>query len=200
MLIKKYGDDLHFFPTPADFRLWLEKNHDKFDELWVAYFKKATGKPSITWTESVEQALCFGWIDGIRYKVDEEVYKIRFTPRKTGSHWSRVNVDHVRNLKKKGLMHASGLSAFNKRKKEKTAQATYEKGEIKMDPSYEKQIKSNKAAWEYYQQLTPSVRKQYVGWVMSAKKEETRINRLTTLIDSSAKGKLIPPLKWMKNR
>ncbi len=185
-----------FFQTPADFRKWLQDNHDKLEELWVGFYKKGTGRPSITWPESVDQALCYGWIDGLRKSIDEQSYKIRFTPRKTDSHWSAVNIRKVGELKKLNLMQKPGLVAFKKRNPEKSAKAAYEQREAVMDPGYEAQFKKNHSAWSYWDGKAPSYRKQCTWWVMSAKKVETQVNRLQILIKSSEKGEVIPQLKW----
>ncbi|MEQ9403133.1 MAG: YdeI/OmpD-associated family protein [Cyclobacteriaceae bacterium] len=190
-----------FFPTPDSFRKWLDENYGKESELWVGYYKKGTGKQSITWPESVDQALCFGWIDGLRKRIDDEAYMIRFTPRKPGSHWSHVNIGRMKELKKNGLVTEAGLLSFQKRTSEKTSRASYEQGKIELSTAYKSQIEKNPMAWEFFtEKLTPSFRKQSIWWVMSAKKEETRLRRLNVLIESSEKGKLIPPLKWTKNQ
>lgn len=188
-----------FFPTPTDFRKWLEDNHSNEKELWVGYYKKATKKPSITWPESVDQALCFGWIDGIRKRIDEEAYMVRFTPRKQDSHWSKVNIDKIKELKKEGLITTAGLAAFKKRKPERTAKASYEQKKVSLDPAYEALIRKNKMAASYFfNTITPSYRKQTIWWVMTAKRKETQIKRLNILIECSEKNELVPPLKWAK--
>lgn len=188
-----------FFPTPDDFRKWLKENHRTETELWVGYYKKATKKPSITWPESVDQALCFGWIDGIRRRIDEEAYKIRFTPRKSTSHWSHVNVQRIEELKKDKLVTPAGLEAYKKRKPENTGKASYERKKVELSPDFKKKIKSNKEAWTFFtKKLAPSYQKQSIHWVMSAKQEATRERRLQTLIESSSKEEKIPPLKWSK--
>ncbi len=188
-----------FFATPEDFREWLEKNHEKEKELLVGFYKKATGKPSITWSESVDQALCFGWIDGIRRRIDDEAYQIRFTPRKPNSHWSHVNLEKVKVLKKENLMMPAGIAAYNKRTPENSGKASFEQKVVKLSAEYESQLKSNKKAWTYfYETLAPSYRKQSIWWVMSAKKEETRQKRLNILIECSCQKDKIPPLKWAK--
>ena len=181
-----------FFSTPEDFRKWLAANHNISKEQWIGYYKKATGKASITWPESVDQALCFGWIDGLRKKIDEERYMIRFTPRKPRSHWSAVNVKRVEELKKQELMQPSGLAAFAKKEKNKTAQTGYEQKKVVLSESYAQQITANSKAWEYYQQLRPYTRKTTDWWVMSAKREETRKRRLNTLIECCERGEKIP--------
>lgn len=188
-----------FFPTPASFRKWLNENHGKESELWVGYYKKATGKQSITWPESVDQALCFGWIDGLRKKIDDETYMIRFTPRRPDSHWSNVNIGRMKELKKSGLVTEAGFSSFRKRTSEKTARASFEQGKIELSTDYKSKIEKKPPAWEFFiERLAPSLRKQSIWWVMSAKKEETRLRRLNILIESCEKGELIPPLRWTK--
>ena len=189
-----------FFSNPSDFRKWLRKNHAREVERWVGYHKKGTGKPSITWPESVDEALCFGWIDGIRKSIDEEAYKIRFTPRKPTSHWSAVNIRRVSVLTKLGMMQPTGLAAFHRRTKEKSRRASYEQQSVALDPAYQKEFRSQKKAWEFFQSLPPSTRRPSVWWVMSAKKEETRRKRLETLIKSSEDDKVIPPLRWARNK
>lgn len=188
-----------FFPTPNNFRKWLLENHQTEPELWVGFYKKATGKPSITWPESVDQALCFGWIDGIRKKIDEEAYQVRFTPRKPKSHWSHVNIKRIEELKKEKLVMPAGLEAYSKRDPENTGKASFEQKKVTLSDAFEKRLKANKKAWDFlYNQLAPSYRKQSIHWVMSAKREETREKRLITLIECSEKGEKIPPLKWTK--
>ena len=188
-----------FFPTPENFRSWLSKNHEKETELWVGFYKKATKKASITWPESVDQALCFGWIDGLRKRIDEEAYMIRFTPRRLDSHWSNVNIARIKELQKDGLVMEKGLEAWKKRTAKRTAKASYEQKQVVLDAHYEAQIKKNSAAAEFfYKKLSPSYRKQSIWWIISAKKKETQLRRLNILISSSEKEELIPPLKWTK--
>lgn len=188
-----------FFPTPNDFRKWLEENHLTESALWVGYYKKATGKTSITWPESVDQALCFGWIDGIRRKLNEEAYQVRFTPRKTTSHWSHVNIKRIEELKKANLVTQAGLTAYAKRDPKNTGKAFFEQKNIALSKPFEARLKTNKKAWDFFSnQLAPSYRKQSIYWVMSAKKEETRERRLAILIECSSKNEKVPPLKWTK--
>jgi len=189
-----------FFAKPSDFRKWLRRNYASEVELWVGYYKKGTGKPSITWPESVDEALCFGWIDGIRKSIDGASYKIRFTPRKPTSHWSAINIKRVGVLTRLGLMQPAGVAAFKKRTKEKSRRASYEQQSIAFDPSYERELRSHKKAWTFFQSLPPSTRNPSLWWVMSAKKEETRRRRLKTLITYSEGKKVIPPLQWAKNK
>jgi uncharacterized protein YdeI (YjbR/CyaY-like superfamily) len=175
-----------FFPTPADFRRWLEKNHDKATELLVGFYKKGSGHPSITWPESVDQALSFGWIDGVRKRIDDESYTIRFTPRKKGSNWSAVNIKRVAELQKLGLMQPSGLRAFEQRTEDKSAIYAYENAPKQLPPDYEKKFRANKKAWAYFTSQAPSYQRVAIYWVVSAKREETRERRLALLIDDSA--------------
>ena len=184
-----------FFPTPGDFRQWLTENHESEQELWVGYYKKATGKPSLTWPESVEQALCYGWIDGLRKSIDEEAYKIRFTPRRPNSIWSAINLKMVERLKKEGLMQPAGLAAYKRRSEKRSEVYSFEQGNVKLAPEYEQQLKANPKAWEFFQSLPPSVKKPSVWWVMSAKQESTRQRRLGILIECSATGQRIPQLR-----
>jgi uncharacterized protein YdeI (YjbR/CyaY-like superfamily) len=179
---------IRFFQTPADFRKWLDKNHASVSEQWVGFYKKHSGNPSITWPESVDQALCFGWIDGIRKSIDEVSYKIRFTPRRSGSIWSSVNIKRVEELNKQGLMKPAGLKAYDARKENKSGIYAYEQRSAELPPSYEKRLKQNKAAWEFFHAQPAWYRKQAFWWVVSAKQEETRLKRLEQLIESSAQG------------
>jgi len=163
-----------FFPTQSDLRKWFEKNHNKADELWAGYYKKSTGKPSITWQESVDEALCFGWIDGIRKSIDEESYKIRFTPRRKGSIWSAVNIKRIKELIKLGLVKPAGLEAFKKRDEKKAKLYSFEQEKVKLPKEYEKKIRANKKAWEYFQELTSYAKRVSTWWVISAKKEKKK--------------------------
>ena len=193
-------EDHVFFPTPAQFRAWFAEHHNKRDELWVGYYKKATGLPSITWPESVDEALCFGWIDGIRKSVDEKSYKVRFTPRRPGSHWSARNLGRMKHLITEGLVTDPGMAAYRKRNPAREKQAAHEQKNIALPPEYEGQLRVNADAWDYFQQARPSYRKQVTWWVISAKREETRLRRLRILIESSAKGEVIPPMRWAERK
>ncbi len=188
-----------YFKSPSDFRKWLEKNYDKSTELWVGYHKKHTGKPSLTWPQSVDEALCFGWIDGIRKTIDEESYTIRFTPRKAQSNWSLVNIRRVKELSKLGLMKPFGLAVYNKRKKEKTGIYSFEQSANALSKEFEALFRKNKKAWEFFASRVASYRKPCIRWVMSAKQEETRLKRLKILINDSFQGKYIAPMRWNKN-
>ncbi|MDP2363547.1 MAG: YdeI/OmpD-associated family protein [Ignavibacteria bacterium] len=189
---------LVFFPTPKDLRKWFEKNHKKEKELFVGYYKVVTGKPSITWSQSVDEALCFGWIDGIRRSVDEESYCIRFTPRNPKSNWSAINIKKVEELTKLGLMKPEGLAAFSYRKEEKSKIYAYENPAATLDKSYEKKFKSENFAWEFFQSMAPSYQKTALRWIMSAKQEETRLKRLQTLISDCEAKRKIKSLNYIK--
>lgn len=182
-----------FFAVRSAFRSWLQEHHDSEQELWVGFYKKPSGKPSITWPESVDAALCFGWIDGVRMNVDEISYTIRFTPRKPRSKWSAVNVKRVAELKRLGLMEPMGLKAFALR----TGPAGYsyeQRKSIQLDAAYAKQFRADRSAWKFFQAQPPGYRRLTIFWIMSAKKEETRLKRLTQLIEHSASSRRIPPL------
>jgi uncharacterized protein YdeI (YjbR/CyaY-like superfamily) len=178
-----------FFRTPADFRTWLEKNHATAAELWVGFYKKASGKASITWPESVDQALCFGWIDGIRKRVDEISYQIRFTPRRCGSIWSAINIKRAKDLARQKQMRPIGLKAFAARIENKSGIYSYEQRKTGLEDPYAKLLKKNKAAWDFFEKQPPWYRKMIGWWIISAKKEETRMARLAKLINESASGK-----------
>ncbi len=177
-----------FFQTQNVFREWLEANHLTETELFVGFYKVNSGKPSMTWSESVDQALCFGWIDGVKYSIDIESYKIRFTPRKKTSIWSAVNIRKVENLIEQGLMKSAGLESFKNRTESKSKIYAFEKEEVLFPPELEALFKANKPAWEYFQSLAPTYRKPSSNWVMSAKQEATRLKRLLELIADSESG------------
>jgi uncharacterized protein YdeI (YjbR/CyaY-like superfamily) len=184
-----------FFATPSAFRTWLEEQHKTAQELWVGFYKTSSGKPSITWPEAVDQALCFGWIDGVRKGIDDASYTIRFTPRKPQSIWSAVNVKRAQELARLGLMHPAGLKAFEERDQKKSGLYSYEQRKSsQLAPAYEKQFKANKKAWDFFQSKPPSYQQPAIWWVMSAKQEETRLKRLARLIEDSERGRTIPPL------
>ncbi len=181
-----------FFKTPSALRKWFEKNHDKEPQLLVGFYKKDSGKPSITWPESVDVALCFGWIDGVRRGVDEISYTIRFTPRRPRSTWSAVNIKRVGELTKQGLMKPSGLTAYAARKENRSGIYSYEQRTAELPEPYQQQLKRNKSAWKFFEVQPPSYKKAANWWVVSAKKEETRLKRLDKLIDYSAQSQTIP--------
>jgi uncharacterized protein YdeI (YjbR/CyaY-like superfamily) len=184
-----------FFPTPADFRTWLEVHHDKLREQLVGFHKRDSGKPSITWPESVEVALCFGWIDGVRKSIDETSYTIRFTPRKPTSTWSSININLVRVLTKKGLMHPVGLKAFAARSEKKSGIYAYEQRKsARFTREQEKHFRANKTAWEFFRSQAPWYQRVCTYLVISAKREETKLKRLSELIGHSQNRRTIPRL------
>ncbi|HYU34776.1 MAG TPA: YdeI/OmpD-associated family protein [Thermoanaerobaculia bacterium] len=186
----------HFFATPEDFRRWLAEHHASARELWVGFYKRGTGKPSITWPESVDEALCAGWIDGIRKRIDDESYVIRFTPRKASSTWSAVNIKRMAELIREGRVLPAGLTAFEKRSEKKSGIYSYEqRNEAALGEELEQKFREHKAAWEYFQAQPPWYRRTATYWVVSAKKEETRQRRLAVLIEASAQEQPIRELK-----
>lgn len=189
------SDEVLFFDGPAAFRAWLEEHHAAVDVQWVGYWKVHTGKPSMSWQESVDEALCYGWIDGLRRSIDEEAYKIRFTPRREGSVWSAKNVASAKELIAAGRIQPPGLAAYEKRVADKTSIYSYEQDEVpQLADEYEKLFRDHGAAWSYYSEKAPGYRKRTAHWVMSAKQEKTRRRRLRKLIDYSAKGESIPEM------
>jgi uncharacterized protein YdeI (YjbR/CyaY-like superfamily) len=181
-----------FFETPRDFRAWLAENHETAEELWVGFHKKATGKPSITWPEAVDEALCVGWIDGLRRSLGDESYMIRFTPRKPRSTWSAVNIARAEELVVQGRMRPVGLRAFEARSDDNSAIYAYEQRHAaRLEPEQEREFRANEQAWAYFRSRPPSYRKTAIWWVVSAKREETKAKRLRTLIEDSAQGRTI---------
>lgn len=182
-----------FFAAPSDWRQWLAENHDKMTELWVGYYKKGSGKPSITWPESVAEALCYGWIDGLRKTIDDTSYKIRFTPRRTDSNWSAVNVKMVAELMAEGRMEPAGIRAFEARKPDKTGIYSYEQERPTLDEASLAALQTNPAAWAFFQAQPAGYQRAVGHWVMEAKREETRLKRLATLIEDSSRGRTVAP-------
>ncbi len=178
-----------FFSSQFEFRKWLKENHDKEKEIIVGFHKVGTGKPSLTWSESVDQALCYGWIDGIRRSIDEESYCIRFTPRNPKSRWSAVNVKKVEALIKKKLMTPQGLALFNLRKDKNPGSYSFERDNAKLSNELEKLFKTNKAALNFFTAQAKSYQKTIIHWIMSAKQESTRITRLNKVITESEQQK-----------
>jgi uncharacterized protein YdeI (YjbR/CyaY-like superfamily) len=185
-----------FFAKQSDFRKWLQKNHKKEMELLVGFYKVGSGKPSMTWSQSVDEALCFGWIDGVRKSIDEDSYQIRFTQRKPTSIWSAVNIQKIEVLTRQGLMQPAGVISFEKRTEGKSKIYAFENDEVKLSSAFENLFKTNKKAWDYFQSLAPSYRKPSTNWVMSAKQEATRIKRLNELIADSE----LLTNKWKDNK
>jgi uncharacterized protein YdeI (YjbR/CyaY-like superfamily) len=185
-----------FFATGKEFRAWLDEHHATATDLWVGFFKKGSGRPSITWPEAVDEALCFGWIDSVRQRIDDERYMNRFTPRKPTSNWSAVNIRRVEELTKQRRMRAAGLKAFRERREDTTAVYSYEQRHLaKLDPAQVRRFRAKTKAWEWFQAQPKGYRTTAVYWVASAKKPETRERRLDTLIADSAQGRRVPPLR-----
>jgi uncharacterized protein YdeI (YjbR/CyaY-like superfamily) len=184
-----------FFASPEEWRAWLEKYHDSERELWVGFHKKHTARPSITWPQSVDEALCFGWIDGLRRSIDSDSYQIRFTPRKARSIWSNVNTRRVEELIRAKRMHPAGLRAFKARDPKRSGIYLFEREHAKLNAAQENQFRKNPAAWKFFQQQPPGYRRVATFWVMSAKRDETRGRRLASLIEESAAGRKVGLLR-----
>lgn len=185
--------DPAFFPTQDAFNDWMEDHYTHTDELWVGYYKKHTGRPSISWSASVDVALCFGWIDGIRKSIDDQSYKIRFTPRKPNSVWSAVNVQKVKVLIEAGQMKPAGLQLFHSRS-DKDGYTSHSRNMV-LDPAFEAQLMADETAWTFFTNLAPSYKRESIWWVMSAKRDDTRQKRFSILIASSHDGLKIPMLR-----
>ena len=184
-----------FFAKPSEFRAWLEKHHGTAREVWVGYYKKRTGRPSITWSEAVDEAICFGWIDGAGKRIDDVSHIQRFTPRKPRSTWSLVNINRAKRLIRLGRMRPAGRKAFEQRLEAKSGTYSYEQqAPVRFDAASERQFHANKRAWAFFQTRAASYGRAATWWVISAKKEETRRRRLATLIEDSAEGRTIRPL------
>lgn len=187
-------ENVIFFSTPAELRAWFEANHDTATELWLGYHRKRTGKPSVTWQDVVDQELCFGWIDSVRYSLGDESSAQRITPRRKGSVWSAVNIRRYRELERQGLVHAAGRAAFEKRDEARSGIYSYENAAA-FDPAMESKFRKASAAWRFFEAQAPWYRRTAAHWVMSAKRDETRRRRLSLLIEHSKNGERIPPLR-----
>ena len=190
-----------YFASPGEFGAWLERNHATATEVWVGYYKRATGTPSLTWSQAVDEAICFGWIDGVMHGVDDERHEQRFTPRKPGSNWSAVNVAKVERLRAEGRMRPAGEAAFARRRTDRTAVYAYEQRKNPaFEPEQEQRFRADTAAWAWFTSRPASYRKPAIWWVISAKKPETRERRLETLIADSAAGRPIKSLTPRKRK
>ena len=183
------AEAVKFFATPEALRRWFEKNHASADLLWVGYYKKDSGRPSVTWPESVDEALCVGWIDGIRKRIDEASYKIRFTPRRPASIWSAINVSRVAALKKEGRMRPEGLAAFSKKRDNRSGIYSYEQRPETLPETYRDMLAADPRALEFFDAQPPGYRKLMAWYVVSAKREETRAQRVARLLDACRAGK-----------
>lgn len=187
--------DAQFFATAADLRAWFEKHHGTAPELFVGYRRKGTGGTGVAHPAAIEQALCFGWIDSVARRIDEQRYQVRFTPRRRGSVWSAINIAKIAELTERGLMHPAGTRAFDGRKPEKSAVYSYEQAEdAGFDDGQTARLRADPAAWEWFWRQTPSYRRSATHWVVSGKRPETRERRLGQLIADSAAGRKVPPL------
>ena len=189
------GEEAIFFETPSELRAWLQEHHAAAPELWVGYYKKDSGRRSLTWSEVVDEALCFGWIDGKTQRIDEHRYRQRLTPRRRTSNWSAINVAKVAELRTQGRMTPAGEAAFAERREDSPGTLSYERRhEAALDAEHEAAFRANAPAWEWFAAQSPSYRSMATFWVVSAKRPETRARRLATLIECSSEGKRIPAL------
>ena len=187
-------DEDVYFPTVADLRAWFEANHDKLDVAWFGFYKVGSGVPSITYKDAVDECLCFGWIDGVRYSIDEQRWHERFTPRKRGSFWSSVNTKRALELIEAGRMTPAGLASFEARDQSRTERFDAERAAAVLSPEEEAQFRANAVAWDWFEAAPPSYRKPAIAYVATAKRPETRQKRLETLIADSAAGRKLRPL------
>jgi uncharacterized protein YdeI (YjbR/CyaY-like superfamily) len=187
-----------FFPNTQTLRQWFIDNHQTETELIVGYYKKGVDKQTITWSDSVDEAICFGWIDGVRKSIDEISYQIRFTPRKVTSIWSIVNIDKVERLKKQNLMFPSGIAAFEKRKEDKSIIYSFEQNVVELPSNFEELFRANPKAWDFFTKQAPSYQKTAIWKIISAKLEETKIRKLHQLITDSENERKIKELRWGK--
>jgi uncharacterized protein YdeI (YjbR/CyaY-like superfamily) len=187
--------DVTFFETPSAFRAWLREHHADVDMLWVGFYKKATGRPSIDWPQSVDEALCFGWIDGLRKSIDDESYRIRFTPRRPGSVWSARNIQRAEELTRLGRMEVPGLAAYGRRSEEKSRRYSFDQTQADLGAEMEAEFRRHAEAWAYFQSQPPGYRRTSTRWVIQAQRPETRTRRLAELIRHSAAGERLPQLR-----
>jgi uncharacterized protein YdeI (YjbR/CyaY-like superfamily) len=187
--------DIRFFATAEELRDWFDANHETADELWIGYYRKATGRPSVDWSQAVDEALCVGWIDGVRRSLDESSFVQRFTPRRKGSTWSAVNVAKVAALTEQGRMRPAGNAAFEARSAANTAIYSYERPVAAFTADEEARIRAETAAWADWESRPPSYRRAVTHWVTSAKADATRARRLEALIADSAAGRKVGPMR-----
>ncbi|MBW8174047.1 YdeI/OmpD-associated family protein [Ornithinimicrobium sp. Arc0846-15] len=185
-----------FFDDESDFRAWLEENHDSAEELWMGIYKKHVPDRGLQWVDAVPVALCFGWIDSVSQRIDDDARRQRWTPRRAGSIWSKVNVAHVERLTAQGLMHPAGLAAYERRSSERTGIYAFEQSDLCLSTAQNDLIQSNAAAWAFWREATPTYRKVVTAWILTAKREATRESRLQQLVDDSAAGRLVPPQRY----
>lgn len=194
-------DDALFFTSPDELRAWFDANHETASELWLGTYKKATGRPTVSWSDAVDEALCVGWIDSVRYSLDGERAAQRFTPRRKGSNWSVINVAKVARLRAEGRMRPAGEAAFGERREDRTGIYSFEQSrDPELAPDEAARFRQDDAAWAWFSARSPSYRKQAIHWVISAKREETRERRLLALIEDSAAGRPISQMRPARNR
>jgi uncharacterized protein YdeI (YjbR/CyaY-like superfamily) len=181
--------DVIFFASPDELRDWFDAHHEVADELWLGYHRKATGKPTVTWPQAVDEALCVGWIDGVRYRLDGERHAQRFTPRRKGSIWSAINTKRAAELIREGRMRPAGLKAFEARSPEKTAVYSYERESAAFSEDQRRRFEADAVAWAFFQAQAPSWRRAITHWVSSAKRDETRERRFARLLEDSRAGR-----------
>jgi uncharacterized protein YdeI (YjbR/CyaY-like superfamily) len=194
-LAKLVPHDVQYLTSPAELRDWFDAHHETADELWLGYWKKGTGRASVTWTQAVDEALCVGWIDGVLQRIDDERHAQRFTPRRKGSNWSAINVAKVEKLTAEGRMRPAGMRAFEARTPERTGVYAYEREVEPLTDEELARFRSDAAAWADWERRPPSYRRGATAWVASAKQAATRERRLATLIDDSSAGRLIKPMR-----
>jgi uncharacterized protein YdeI (YjbR/CyaY-like superfamily) len=197
-MVKLVPHDIQFFASAAELRDWFETNHATAPELWVGYYKKATGLPSVVWAEAVEEALCVGWIDGLAKRIDDRSHVQRFTPRRAGSNWSAINVASVERLTGQGRMRPAGIAAFEARRADRTAIYAYEQDAAEFSPAELARFRAESGAWADWQARSASYRRSATHWVTSAKRPETRTRRLSTLIEDSGAGRPIRLLSYAR--
>jgi uncharacterized protein YdeI (YjbR/CyaY-like superfamily) len=185
-----------FFAGPEEFRSWLEENHATSDGIWVGLYKKHVAHLGLTYREALDEALCFGWIDSVSQRIDDDTVRQRWTPRKNGSIWSRVNIAHVERLTAEGRMHPAGVAAFGRRSDARSGVYSFEQDELALPPPFEERLRDDPAAAAFWDVATPTYRKVVTAWVLDGKQEATREKRLAQLIDDSAHGRLVPPQRY----
>jgi uncharacterized protein YdeI (YjbR/CyaY-like superfamily) len=185
-----------FFAGPEEFRAWLEENHATHEGLWVGLYKKHASHLGLTYGEALDEALCYGWIDSVSQRIDDDTVRQRWTPRKPGSIWSRVNIANVERLTAEGRMRPAGVAAFEKRSDARSGIYSFEQGELALPAGYEERVRANAAAAAFWDAATPAYRKAVTAWVLDAKQEATRDKRLAQLIDDCAHGRLVPPQRY----
>jgi len=193
-------DQVRIFPDAAAMRAWLAEHHDTDTEAWIGYWRRGVDRASVSYPESVEVGLAFGWIDGISYRVDDEVRTVRFTPRRRGSNWSEVNVARMGRIIASGDAHPAGIAAFEAREPARTGVYSYENAPRELPPEYASRMQATPAAWTHWQAQSPSYRRTATHWVVSAKRQETRDRRLATLIEDCAAGRPIRMLAYGRAR